>query len=119
MKHRSNLRRLGASLALALVLPLAACGEDAPADAPDTLLPNRGEDRLIDGVTPADQVETDRDPTPQSTTGGDVPGYAPVDEGEGTITGDDTPQQPAAPANRVVPGLDNSPAEAPAAAPVQ
>ena len=108
----SNTRILGVSLAFALVLPLAACGEDAPTDAPDsTLLPNRSEDHLIEGVGPPEQVETD--PTPQATTGGEIPGYAPVDQGEGAEIVDDATPEEAVPANRTMPNLENSTPDAP------
>jgi predicted small lipoprotein YifL len=108
----SKTRILGASIALALLLPLAACGEDAPTDAPDsTLLPNRSEDHLIEGVGPPEQVETD--PTPQATTGGEIPGYAPVDRGEGAETGDDATPEADAPANRTMPNLENPAPAAP------
>ena len=85
MTQKPNIRMLGATLLLALAFPLTACGENPPADAPTTTpLPNVSEDRLIDGVVPSDQVETDTDPTPQSTTGGGIPGHT---QGEGARQG--------------------------------
>ncbi|WP_187969398.1 hypothetical protein [Aquibium microcysteis] len=113
-KHRIP----GAMIALALLLPLAACGEDAPTDAPEsTLLPNRTEDRLIEGVGPPEQVDTD--PTPQATTGGEIPGYSPVDEGEGSDTTDGAVTDEQMPANRTVPGADDAATPAPAPLPAQ
>ncbi|MFN3548405.1 MAG: hypothetical protein ACK4U0_13020 [Mesorhizobium sp.] len=81
----TNIRMIGASLALALTLPLAACGEDAPADVPGSAVPSQSENRLIDDVTPSEQVETETDPTPQSSTGGGIPGQqaAPAGEDDG------------------------------------
>lgn len=107
----------GAVIALALLLPLAACGEDAPTDAPDsTLLPNRTEDRLIEGVGPPEQV--DSDPTPQATTGGEIPGYSPVDEGEGSGTTDGSVAGEQVPANRTVPDPGDAEGVTPAPAPL-
>lgn len=83
MTYPSSIRGLGAGLALVLMLPLAACGENPPADAPTTTpLPNVSEDRLIDGVVPSDQVETETDTTPQTSSGGGIPGHSPA-AGEG------------------------------------
>ncbi|MDF1609403.1 hypothetical protein PZ897_14555 [Hoeflea sp. YIM 152468] len=61
---------------------LAACGEE-PEDAPDTLLPDRPEDKLIEDTRQPERV--DQDPTPQTGTSGVIPGYNPVegnDDGE-------------------------------------
>lgn len=82
MNNRPSIRILGASLALALTLPLAACGEDAPADVSNTAVPSQSENRLIDDVKPSEQVETETDPTPQSSTGGGIPGQANDEDGE-------------------------------------
>ena len=71
------------ALALALALPLTACGEDDTESVGDTFLPERSEDHLIDSVQPAEQPTTQRDLTPQATTGGEIPGYSPVDKNEG------------------------------------
>jgi len=104
MKPKIRIPR--AMIALALLLPLAACGEDAPTDAPDsTLLPNRSEDHLIEGVGQPEQV--DADPTPQATTGGEIPNYAPVDEGEGSDAGDDAAADDERPADRTTPDVND------------
>ncbi|RST80938.1 hypothetical protein EJC49_24330 [Aquibium carbonis] len=109
MTKRPDIRILGATVLLALTLPLAACGENPPADAPATTpLPNVSEDRIIDGVVPSDQVQTDTDPTPQSSTGGSIPGHTP---GDGTTA----PQQDGAPQG----GTGASPAGAPDPLPAQ
>lgn len=86
-RHR---RVAGTVFAMAVALPLAACGEDDTEAVGDTFLPNRSEEHLIDGVKPADQVVTERKITPQATTGGEIPGYSPVDKNEGVPIGDDT-----------------------------
>ena len=107
------------ALALALALPLTACGEDDTEAVGDTVLPERSEDHLIDGVQPADQTTVQRDLTPQATTGGEIPGYAPVDKNEGVaIEGvpegeavGSTPPPSRVPANPAEPAVEPLPAE--------
>lgn len=85
MIQTPNIRMLGAAFLLALTLPLTACGENPPADAPTTTpLPNVPESRLMEGVVPSDQVETDTDPTPQSSSGGSIPGHTQTEGGTTT-----------------------------------
>lgn len=58
---------------------LAACGEDS-ADAPDNVLPNRPEDKLMEETGQPERIVTD--PTPQTGTSGVIPGYAPLESKE-------------------------------------
>jgi hypothetical protein len=111
MRTFPHRRAVGAFLAVATVLPLAACGEDSPDVSGETALPTASEDQLIDAVDTAPQVDTD--PTPQAGTGGEIPGYDPVDKGEGVAIEDDAAPEPVAPENRARPGLENAPAAAP------
>lgn len=83
MKNQRHRRALGATLAAVLATLLVSCGEDESEAVPDTFLPQRSEDHLIDAVKPAEEVRTLRDLTPQATTGGEIPGYSPVDKNEG------------------------------------
>lgn len=61
-------------LLLAISL-LAGCGEDND-DTTGTALPERSEERLIENGAEPERVQ--EDPTPQTSTGGEVPGYSPA-----------------------------------------
>jgi hypothetical protein len=104
-------RAFGALFAAAVVLPLAACGEDNSEAVGDTALPNASEEQLIQDIDPAPEVESD--PTPQATTGGEIPSYEPVDKGEGVPIEDDASPEATTPENRTQPDLENAPAVAP------
>ena len=67
--------------ALTLVLSLTACGEpetDATATEDTSAYPS---ENLVDSPSNGDSPEQDRDPTPQTGTGGGIPGGA---SGQGT-----------------------------------
>ena len=104
--NASRFKATACALLLASALPLAGCGEDETEAAPDTLLPQRSEDHLIDDVKPSDAVQVETDPTPQATTGGEIPEYDPVDKGEGVEITDDPLPEESVPANRTQPGLE-------------
>lgn len=94
-------------LIFALAAPLTACGEEETEAVPDTLLPTRSEDHLIDAVKPAENVPVETDPTPQATTGGEIPGYEPVDQNEGVEIMDDPMPEEEVPPARVLPDLED------------
>lgn len=56
---------------------LAACGEETET-GPETLLPERPEDKLIEETGRPERVV--EDPTPETGTGGTIPGYDPTEE---------------------------------------
>ena len=59
---------------------LAACGEE-PEDTPDTLLPNRPDDKLIEETGQPNEISTDR--KPEAGTSGEIPGYEPLETNDG------------------------------------
>ena len=58
---------------------LAACGEE-PENAQDTVLPDRPDEKLIEGTEQPGQVSSD--PTPQAGTSGAIPGHTPLESEE-------------------------------------
>lgn len=73
--HEPRLRP--AVIATATCILMAGCGEQEPGSAPESALPDRGEDKLISETLPPER--RDSDPTPQSGTGGTIPGYDPAE----------------------------------------
>lgn len=71
-----------ALLSIPMMAILAACGEeDQAVDPGGDAAPTRSEERLIEGTQPADQTPVLEDTTPQTSTGGSIPGYDPTTGG--------------------------------------
>ena len=76
--YKMLLRMLMLFSVAALHFPLYGCsGGQESEEIPETLLPDRPEDKIVEGTNLAPEI--DADPTPQAGTGGNIPGYDPAE----------------------------------------